>query len=172
MVIYTDGACKGNPGEGSWAFIHKTKPKDIKRAKYYEDTANNRMELEAIVEALWYAIRLIKKRHKKVKKVSIYSDSAYVCNSINQKWLEMWVQNDWLKKSNNKPVAHSDLWKSLIQARKVLKGLGYKCEFHKVEAHAGVVYNEKVDRLANRKIFKCTANPKIKAKLRKEFSFK
>ena len=107
IIIYTDGACSGNPGPGGWGAVlfsgeHK---KEISGAE--EHTTNQRMELKAVVEAL---------KALKVKDwdVEVYSDSAYLVNAFTQNWLKKWQQNGW-RNSRKEPVANQDLWQELLQ---------------------------------------------------------
>lgn len=136
VIMYTDGACKGNPGPGGWAtrLIHEStlSQKDLSGGS--ADTTNNRMELTAVIEGL--------KSLKKPVKISIYSDSQYIVNAFKQGWLEKWRGNGW-KTSSRKPVENQDLWKSLLTSLK-----GHQYEFHHVKAHAGHEHNEACDRMA------------------------
>ena len=95
VIIYTDGACSGNPGPGGWGSVlmYKGNTKEISGA--LKDTTNNVMELTAVIEAL----KLLKFKCK----VKLYSDSAYVVNAFNQKWIYGWMKNGW-KNSNKEPV--------------------------------------------------------------------
>ena len=100
ITIYTDGACSGNPGAGGWGaiLIYKDYLKEISGAE--KETTNNRMELLAVIKAL----SLLKKEQD----VVLYSDSAYVVNAFNQKWIDSWTSNGW-KTSGRKPVPNKDL---------------------------------------------------------------
>lgn len=135
LHIYTDGACSGNPGPGGWAIV------------VYDDeihqevdaicngdtcTTNNRMELSAVLAALT--------RYHEVD-ITIYSDSAYVINAINSKWIDRWVKKDF------KGVANPELWKAVI---KCLNTRSAKVEFVKVKGHSTNELNNKADRLAVR----------------------
>jgi ribonuclease HI len=107
IVIYTDGACSGNPGPGGWGavLLFKDQAKEIRGGE--KETTNQRMELQAVIEAL---------RQLKVTDwdVCIYSDSAYVVNAFNQHWLENWQRNGW-RNSKKEPVANQDLWQELLR---------------------------------------------------------
>ncbi len=139
VTIYTDGACKGNPGRGSWAAVllfekdgHRTE-KEI--SGVHSHTTNNQMELTGVIEAL--------KCLKHPCRVTLYSDSAYIVNAFQQRWVDNWQRNGW-KNSSKEPVKNRDLWEELI----ALVGR-HKVTFAKVKGHAGVHYNERVDTLAN-----------------------
>ena len=134
VVIYTDGACSGNPGPGGWGTIlmYKGNQKEIFGGK--ESTTNNVMELTAVLEGL--------KQLKFPCKVKIYSDSAYVVNAFTQKWIFGWIKNGW-KTSNKEPVKNKELWESLYELTKV-----HQVEFIKVKGHSDNVYNTRCDELA------------------------
>lgn len=138
VTIYTDGACKGNPGRGSWAAILIWKNSDsvIKEISgVFEQTTNNRMELTAVVEAL--------KSLKKKCNVTIYSDSAYIVNAFQQNWVAKWQRNGW-KTADKSPVKNQELWEDILDHCS-----HHHVRFEKVKGHAGVHYNERVDQLAN-----------------------
>lgn len=134
VEIYTDGACTGNPGKGGYGavLIYNGKEKRISRG--YKKTTNNRMELMAAIEAL--------KLLKEPCNVQLYSDSKYLTDAINKKWLDGWVKNGW-KKSDKKPVLNTDLWTELLEL------IGeHHVTFNWVKGHAGNAYNEICDTLA------------------------
>lgn len=133
-MIYSDGACSGNPGPGGWAavLIYGDKIKEISGGE--SDTTNNRMEMTAAIEGL--------KALKEPCEVHIYTDSAYVCNCFQQKWHVNWVKNGW-KNSQKKPVENRDLWEELLQ----LVAL-HDVHWHKVKGHSGDKWNERADTLA------------------------
>ena len=137
--IYTDGACSGNPGAGGWAavLIYNGVEKEI--SGYNKDTTNNRMELFAVIQGL--------KQLNQSCEVTVYSDSAYVCNAFTENWIDEWQRNDWKLKDRNTPVKNADLWKSLL----------YECAKHrvsfvKVKGHADNAYNNRCDKLATGEI--------------------
>ena len=105
VELYTDGACSGNPGIGGWAavLIYKGHQKQISGGE--KETTNNRMEISAVVNGL--------KKLKQACRVTIYSDSAYVVNAINNDWLTNWQLNGW-KTANKKEVLNRDLWEELL----------------------------------------------------------
>jgi ribonuclease HI len=134
ITIYTDGACSGNPGPGGWAavLIYNNHTKEISGRE--EHTTNNRMELTAPIKAL--------RQLKEPCHVHLYSDSAYLVNAFQKKWLDKWRRNGWLT-SGKKPVENKDLWEELIELAKT-----HRVEWHKVEGHSGDRLNERCDELA------------------------
>lgn len=139
IIIYTDGACSGNPGPGGWGAVlfSGERKKEISGAE--PQTTNQRMELQAVVSAL---------KALKVTdwEVEVYSDSAYLVNAFEQKWLDKWQQNGW-RNSKKDAVANQDLWKELLQ----LTGKN-RVTMKKVKGHAGDEYNERCDQLARQAI--------------------
>ena len=132
--IYTDGACKGNPGRGGWGtiLVYGAHEKELSGGEVM--TTNNRMELMAVISGL-EALR-------EPCEVTLTSDSTYVINSITKKWLDGWKKKNWVK-SGNTPVPNADLWKRLIEAMKP-----HTIEWVWVRGHNGHPYNERCDRLA------------------------
>lgn len=139
IIIYTDGACSGNPGPGGWGAVlfSGERKKEISGAE--AQTTNQRMELKAVVAAL---------KALKVTdwEVEVYSDSAYLVNAFEQKWLDKWQQNGW-RNSKKDAVANQDLWQELLQ----LTGKN-RVTMKKVKGHAGDEYNERCDQLARQAI--------------------
>lgn len=138
VIIYTDGACSGNPGPGGWGAIlmygdHK---KEISGG--LKDTTNNIMEITAVLEAL----RLLKFECD----VKIYSDSAYVVNAFNNGWIYNWMKNGW-KTASREPVKNKELWVELYDFTKK-----HKIEFIKVKGHADNEFNNRCDELARNAI--------------------
>ena len=138
VTIYTDGACSGNPGPGGWGalLMYKDTKKEISGGK--KETTNNVMELTAVIEGL--------KLLKFPCKVKLYSDSAYVVNGFNQKWIYGWIKNGW-KNSSKEPVKNKELWQELYDLTKV-----HEVEFIKVKGHADNEYNNRCDELARNAI--------------------
>lgn len=138
VIIYTDGACSGNPGPGGWGSIlmYKEIKKEISGGK--KDTTNNVMELTAVIEGL--------KLLKYPCEVDLYSDSAYVVNSFEQGWIYSWVKNNW-KTAGKDPVKNQELWQELYQLTKI-----HKVKFHKVKGHSDNEYNNRCDELARNAI--------------------
>ena len=133
--IFTDGACLGNPGPGGYAYILLYAQHEKKGSAGYRLTTNNRMELRAVIEGL--------RQLKKKCSVTVFSDSKYVCDAINKKWLEKWDKNGW-RSSDKKPVKNKDLW---IELKELLNG--HSVIFEWLKGHAGNKYNELCDQLAN-----------------------
>ena len=134
VIIYTDGACSGNPGPGGWAaiLIAGNYKKELSGGE--AQTTNNRMELAGVINGL--------RALKRPCKVTIYSDSAYVVNAFNQNWLAKWMTNGW-KNSAKAEVANADLWKELA----VLTAT-HQVTFSKVKGHADDELNNRCDELA------------------------
>ena len=137
IQIYTDGACRGNPGPGGWGALLKFGSKEKQLYGGESLTTNNRMELRAVIEAL--------SALKRPCNVSITSDSTYVLKGINE-WLPNWKKRGWLT-SGKKPVKNEDLWKSLDSLKSV-----HNIEWYWVKGHSGHLENELVDQLANKGI--------------------
>lgn len=138
VIIYTDGACSGNPGPGGWGSIlmYKGNKKEISGAS--KDTTNNIMEITAVIEAL----KLLKYECN----VKVYSDSAYVVNAFNQKWIYGWMKKGWVNASKE-PVKNKELWQELYSLTKK-----HSVEFIKVKGHSDNEYNNRCDELARNAI--------------------
>lgn len=137
VEIYTDGACRGNPGPGGWGVLLKSKGREKELFGGERDTTNNRMELTAAIQGLAAL--------KRPSKVSLTTDSQYVRKGITE-WIVNWKKNGWVN-SAKKPVANSDLWKQLDSL-----AAQHNVDWHWVKGHSGQVDNERVDDLANRGI--------------------
>jgi len=144
VIIYTDGACKGNPGKGGWgAWLqynennenNENNEKEIFGGENY--TTNNRMELMAAIQALEFL--------KEPCVIELHTDSSYVKNGIS-KWIINWKQRGW-KTANKQPVKNEDLWRRLDAASEV-----HKIEWKWVKGHSGNYGNDKADNLANKGI--------------------
>ncbi len=135
VAIYTDGACRGNPGAGGWGalIIFAGHEKELFGGE--NQTTNNRMELTAAIEAL--------RALNRGCRVDVYTDSTYVKNGI-QEWMKKWKSNNW-KTANRKPVKNRDLWEALEQL-----SAQHQIRWHWVKGHAGNPGNERADQLANR----------------------
>lgn len=135
LVIYTDGACSGNPGPGGWGVVmfHGKKQKELKGGE--PDTTNNRMEMQAVIEAL----KAIKPSWS--GKTVLFSDSTYVLKGL-QEWMPGWKKRGW-KTAAKKPVKNEDLWRELdeLAANRVV-------DWRWVKGHAGDFGNERADALA------------------------
>ena len=133
VVVYTDGACSGNPGPGGWAaIVIDGDDREVSGAE--PATTNQRMELRAAIEGLAAV-----PGHRRVQ---LYTDSAYVMNCFRDRWHERWERSGWLG-VGKKPVANRDLWERLIaQTRR------HEVLWNKVKGHSGDPLNERVDKLA------------------------
>ena len=139
VLVYTDGAARGNPGRGGYgAVLNYTAPSGkqhtLELSRGYERTTNNRMELLAVIVALEALTRPCD--------VELHSDSQYVCNAFNQHWVEGWIKRGW-KTAAKKPVKNVDLWKRLLAAKEP-----HRVRFCWVKGHAGHALNERCDELA------------------------
>jgi ribonuclease HI len=137
IEIYTDGACRGNPGPGGWAALLLLGEHERELSGAETLTTNNRMELTAVIRALEALKRPVAAR--------IYTDSQYVRRGITE-WLSSWKARDW-RTADRKPVKNQDLWQQLEKV-----SASHRLEWHWVPGHAGVPGNERVDRLANEAI--------------------
>ena len=140
VVIYTDGACSGNPGPGGWAAVlisgeHK---KEISGGS--KQTTNNIMELTAILESL--------KALKSECEVELYSDSAYCVNAFNQNWIYGWIKKGW-KNADGSEVKNKEIWQEIYGLTKK-----HNVTFHKVKGHSDVELNNRCDELAREEISK------------------
>ena len=138
VVIYTDGACSGNPGPGGWGTIlmYKDTKKEISGGK--ENTTNNIMELTAALEGL--------KLLKYPCEVELYSDSAYLVNGFKQGWIYNWQKNNW-QTANKEPVKNKEIWQEIYNMTKI-----HKITFIKVKGHSDNEYNNRCDELARNAI--------------------
>ena len=134
VIIYTDGACSGNPGPGGWGAIlmYKDAKKEISGGM--KETTNNIMEITAVVEAL--------KCLKTECSVKVYSDSAYTVNAFNQGWIYNWMKNGW-RTADGKSVKNKELWQELYSLTQK-----HKVEFIKVKGHADNEFNNRCDEMA------------------------
>lgn len=140
VTIYTDGAARGNPdGPGGYGAVleyvdgrGELHTKEISAG--YQKTTNNRMELMAVIKALECLNRPCQ--------IDLYSDSKYVIDAFNQRWIDSWKKKGW-KKSDNKPVKNRDLWEALLEFKKP-----HEITFHWVKGHDGHPQNERCDILA------------------------
>ena len=138
VIIYTDGACSGNPGPGGWGAILIYKDKKLEISGFEAHTTNNRMELTAPIEAL--------SRLKQPCEVDLYSDSAYLTNAFLKDWVGGWLRHNWVK-SDKKPVENRDLWETLLKLREM-----HEIRWHKVRGHADNPLNNRCDELATGEI--------------------
>jgi ribonuclease HI len=134
IEIYTDGACRGNPGPGGWAVLLKKGEREREISGAETLTTNNRMELTAVIRAL----EALKRRVQ----ANLYTDSEYVRRGVLE-WMPEWKSRGWLTAAR-KPVKNRDLWEQLDRLV-----AGHDIDWHWVRGHSGVAGNERVDRLAN-----------------------
>lgn len=138
--IYTDGACSGNPGKGGWGAILIYNSIEKELSGFETETTNNRMELMAAIKAL--------SALKEPCEVDLYSDSAYLCNAIQNNWLDDWKSKNWRIGTKNE-IKNIDLWEKLINLINI-----HKVTFFKVKGHADNIYNNRCDKLATGEIKK------------------
>lgn len=134
MIVYSDGACAGNPGPGGWAAVVIDGGVEREVAGGEPSTTNQRMELRAALEGL----RAVPGR----RHVDLYSDSAYLINCFRDRWYVRWRANGWLN-AQKRPVDNRDLWEALLAEAE-----RHDVAWHKVAGHAGVPLNDRADRLA------------------------
>lgn len=132
-VIYTDGACVGNPGPGGWAALIQVEKDSTTLSGGDPSTTNNRMEMQAVIASLAYLTETFE--------IQLYTDSRYVINGIND-WINTWSKNNW-QTANRKPVKNKDLWQELHASTQK-----HLITWHWVRGHSGNRYNELVDGLA------------------------
>lgn len=144
VIIYTDGACSGNPGPGGWAAILQFGQHEKIISGADPDTTNNRMEMKAALEAL--------RALKEPVKASLHTDSAYLSRAFNDGWLENWQKNGW-RTASKKPVGNQDLWEELLK-----EAARHDVTWVKVKGHANDELNNRVDRLAVDAMWTTTEN--------------
>lgn len=138
VIIYTDGACSGNPGPGGWGTILMYRDVEKEISGGSESTTNNIMELTAVIKGL--------KMLKYKCEVEIYSDSAYVVNAFNNNWIEGWIKKGWIN-SSKESVKNKELWQELYNLVKQ-----HDVKFIKVKGHSDNKYNNRCDELAREAI--------------------
>ena len=143
VILYTDGACSGNPGPGGYAAILMFGGKTKHVTGGDPHTTNNRMELMGVIEGL--------RALKEPCKVSVHSDSAYVIKAFNEGWVQAWLVKGW-RTANKKPVLNDDLWKELLDVMEK-----HSIEWIKVKGHSDNEFNNKCDELARAEIEKIKA---------------
>ncbi|MCL2744566.1 MAG: ribonuclease HI [Planctomycetaceae bacterium] len=138
VILFTDGACSGNPGPGGWAFIlrHPASGKEIEYSGGETDTTNNRMELQAVIEGL--------KKLTRPANVELVSDSKYVLQGLGE-WMPKWKRNGWKRKEGGrlKPVKNIELWQELDAL-----AVKHRITFTYIAGHSGHTENERCDQLA------------------------
>lgn len=138
VVIYTDGACSGNPGIGGWAAVLRYGAEERELAGGEQHTTNQRMELLAAIRAL--------EALKRPCQVRLHSDSAYLVNAFKQRWFDRWLRNGWLN-AKKEPVENRDLWEQLLDLADV-----HDVEWIKVKGHADDELNNRCDELARQQV--------------------
>jgi len=133
IVIYTDGACSGNPGPGGWGVVLRWRGHEKELYGGEPDTTNNRMELTAAIRGL--------EALKRGSRAALYTDSKYVKDGITE-WIARWKSNGW-KTSSRKPVKNADLWRRLDETLQ-----NHRVDWHWIKSHAGHPGNERADALA------------------------
>ena len=138
VLLYTDGACSGNPGPGGWAFLlrHPATGKELHRAGGEPQTTNNQMELMAVIEGLGTL--------KRPTRVELFTDSVYVGKGMSE-WMPKWKGNGWKRKEGKRlvPVKNEELWRQLDQLLAT-----HEVKYTRVAGHSGHPENELVDKLA------------------------
>lgn len=134
VEIFTDGACKGNPGPGGWGAILRYNGTEKELSGGFAETTNNRMELTAVIEAL--------SALKEPCDIILYTDSQYVCNAITKGWAKKWQKNNWMRTKKD-PALNKDLWEKLLL---ILDK--HNVKFIWLRGHNGHPENERCDRLA------------------------
>ena len=137
VEIYSDGACRGNPGPGGWGAVLRFRGTEKELWGGEAQTTNNRMELTAVIRAL--------EALKRPSRVRLYTDSQYVQKGISQ-WIRQWKRSGW-RTAERKPVKNLDLWQRLDELAAV-----HDVQWHWVKGHAGHAQNERADQLANKGI--------------------
>lgn len=132
--VYTDGACRGNPGKGGWGAILEYNGKRREMSGGERETTNNRMELTAVIEAL--------SALKEPCEVNLYSDSKYVIDGLSKGWAASWRKNGW-KKSDKSPALNPELWEKLLCLSEI-----HKLNYFWIKGHDGHPENERCDTLA------------------------
>ncbi|MCD7902656.1 MAG: ribonuclease HI [Oscillospiraceae bacterium] len=134
VMVYTDGACSGNPGPGGWGAILRYKDMEREMSGGEAKTTNNRMELLGVISAL--------ETLKEPCIVELWSDSRYVIDGLQKGWAVSWRRRGWIK-SDKKPALNPDLWERLLELTE-----RHEMHYHWVKGHADNPYNNRCDRLA------------------------
>ena len=151
VEIFTDGACSENPGPGGWAAVFNSEDKCKMISGNESMTTNNRMELRAVIESFKKILSRFKTR--KNIQFELYSDSAYVVNSINNGWVGKWQKNNW-KTTKDEDVKNRDLWEQFVMLHETIKSIGIDVKIIKIKGHTGNTFNELVDKMAKEESMK------------------
>jgi len=144
VILYSDGACSGNPGPGGWGTVLIYGEHQLELSGYEANTTNNRMEITAVIKGL--------EALNQPCKVTVNSDSAYVVNTFDKKWIYGWLKRNWVKSDGN-PVENIDLWQKLLTLTRK-----HDVTFHKVKGHANNQLNNRCDELATSEVRKHAGN--------------
>ena len=147
VVIYTDGACSGNPGPGGWGAVLIYNEHRLELSGYEAETTNNRMELMAAIEAL--------SALKQACRVDLYTDSSYLENAFTKGWLASWQKRGW-QTVGKKPVVNQDLWVKLLELTNL-----HTVSWHRVKGHADNAENNRCDKLATEAVKKVKEKGKV-----------
>ena len=134
ITVYADGACSGNPGPGGYGAILKYGQHEKELSGYDPDTTNNRMELTAVLSALAAL--------QEPCEVTVYTDSRYICDAVNNRWVIKWRDNGW-RRAQNASALNSDLWEKMLEFLAM-----HKVTFEWVKGHADNEFNNRCDQLA------------------------
>lgn len=163
IELYTDGSCLKNPGSGGYGYIIRyydqtdgsEMPQEytIEFRQGYRLTTNNRMEIMAAIEGVNKIISLVEDLTLNgASQLDIFSDSEYLCNSINKGWIDKWQENNWMtsgfRGNQPTPIKNKDLWEKVIEFRKKLKDISVNMSMTWVQGHADNKWNERADQLA------------------------
>lgn len=165
IELYTDGSCIKSPGAGpgGCAYIIKyyeqnddsdmPTEKEIEFKQGYRYTTSNRMEIIACIEGLNKIVSLVNDLTLQgATQVNVFSDSEYLCNSINKRWIEKWQENNWMtsgfKNNAPSPVKNKDLWERLLEVKNQLRNISLNMSITHINGHSGHQYNERCDQLA------------------------
>ena len=142
-IVFTDGACSGNPGPGGWGtIISLVDDETVELGGPELATTNNRMEMRATLEALSWMVA----SGKDIREVLLYADSKYMIEGLTR-WIHGWIKNGWIN-GGGEPVKNKDLWIELKRAKDELESKGCRLSFHYVAGHSGVPGNERCDEIA------------------------
>ena len=163
IELYTDGSCSKNPGPGGLGYIIRyweqkensdlPEPKTIEGNQGFRLTTNNRMEIMAAIYGINNIIDLINNGTLSgATQLNVTSDSEYLCNAINQRWITKWVENNWMTSGfqgrQPKPVKNKDLWEQIVNLQDKLKSMNINFTITHIKGHAGHEFNERADQLA------------------------
>lgn len=163
VEVYTDGSALHNPGPAGAAYIihwyvqnenDLPEEKELIGSRGFRHSTSQRMEQTAAIDGLNEFIQQANKNGfgEKPSQLNLYSDSEYVCKAINNRWIDRWLQNNWMtagyQGSQPKPVANKDLWEKLLASMNQIRRMGVNLVFNHVTGHSGVPLNERCDELA------------------------